>query len=492
MGKKLWRAISAVLLVLATMAFTAPASAQIRPDVVDQSNLDEVSKAWGCGGCARNNLFGQQFVPQADNVSVVDLMFEGDSVEPHTADVTVTLRSSHTDPNALGSATTTITTLVYPSGSLNDTYATTGKFVFDPPVVVTPGVQYFLEVDVPSQDVRIHGTNNTYSDGDVWFSGAFRTNRDLRFRTYTRSGYQPPPEPPTISSGVDVTAEASGPTGATVTYVAPTAVDDAGAALSVTCAAPSGSTFALGDTAVTCSATDAIGQVASTQFTVTVSDTVAPDITVPNDIEVTVSSAPTTVDFQATAVDVVDGDVVTSCSAASGSSFNEGVTTVTCEATDAALNSASDSFTVSVVVAVAAAPLDELITDLETLADSNSGGAERQLNRAIASIERAQAHLAASPTQPSAAIVDLRIAVGQLYWADVFGVDDAAIDAAYDVLEAQARTIATDAIQDAVDRGGRSRRIDLANRLVDRGDGQNSTNRAMASYQWAAYYAARA
>lgn len=495
MGRKLWLSISAALLMLATLAVATPASGQLQTDdAVDQSNL-EASFAWGCGGCARNNLFGQQFVPQGNNVSAVEIMFNGDSVEPHTADVTVTVRNSETDPDALGSATTTITTLVYPSGSLNDTYATTGLFVFDPPVPVTAGVQYFLDVDVPSQDVRIHGTNNTYSDGDVWFSGAFRTNRDLRFRTYTRTGYQPPPPPPpappVVSTIADITAEATGSTGAAVTYVAPTAVDGSGAALPVTCVAPSGSTFALGDTTVSCSATDALGQTGSSQFIVTVADTVAPDVTVPSDISVTVASAPTTVDFAASATDVVDGDVAATCSPASGSSFASGDTIVTCVASDAAQNGASESFTVSVVV-VAAAPLDALVADLETLAAANSGAAERQVNRAIASIERAQAHLAASPAQPSAAIVDLRIAVAQLYWADAFGADDAAIDAAYDVLRDQARVIASDAVQAAVDRGGNADRIARANRLITIGDSQNSTTGAMARYQWAAYWAVRA
>lgn len=491
MGRKLWRSISAALLIFAMLAVATPASGQLQTDdTIDQSNL-EASFAWGCGGCARNTLFGQQFVPQGDNVSAVEIMFNGDSVEPHTADVTVTLRNSDTDPNALGSSTTTITTLVYPSGSLNDTYATTGLFVFDPPVPVTAGVQYFLDVDVPSQDVRIHGTNNTYSDGDVWFSGAFRTNRDLRFRTYTRTGYQPPLSPPVVTSVADVTAEATGPTGAAVTYVAPTAVDGSGAALPVTCVAPSGSTFALGDTLVTCSATDAVGQTESSQFTVTVADTVAPDVTVPSDISVTVASAPTAVNFVASATDVVDGGVVTTCSPASGSSFVSGDTTVTCVASDAAQNSASESFTVSVAV-VAAAPLDALIVELEELAAASTGGAQRQVNRAIASIERAQAHLAASPAQSSAAIVDLRLAVAQLYWADLSGADSASIDAAYDVLRDQARVIASDAVQAAVDRGGNANRIARANRLITAGDSQTGTGRAMAYYQWAAYGAVRA
>jgi HYR domain len=76
-------------------------------------------------------------------------------------------------------------------------------------------------------------------------------------------------------SGVpsDMSVDATGPDGAPVTYAAPTAVDeDTPATASVSCSPSSGSTFAIGVTTVTCTATDAddLNSPVSQSFTVTV------------------------------------------------------------------------------------------------------------------------------------------------------------------------------------------------------------------------------
>ena len=60
------------------------------------------------------------------------------------------------------------------------------------------------------------------------------------------------------------------------------------------------------------------------------------------------SAAGAVVTFSASATDIVDGSVAVSCTPASGSTFAPGTTTVNCTATDAAGNTASGSFTVSV------------------------------------------------------------------------------------------------------------------------------------------------
>ncbi len=145
-----------------------------------------------------------------------------------------------------------------------------------------------------------------------------------------------------------ITIEATGPTGAPVTFTA-TAVDAVSGAVAVTCTPASGSTFPLGTTTVTCTATDAAGNTASGSFTVTVGDTTAPTLTLPPNLtrEATgPSGAPVT--FTATAVDAVSGAVAVTCTPASGSTFPLGTTTVTCTATDAAGNTAAGSFTVTV------------------------------------------------------------------------------------------------------------------------------------------------
>jgi hypothetical protein len=78
--------------------------------------------------------------------------------------------------------------------------------------------------------------------------------------------------PPVIAvpPPAEVTVAATSASGATVTYqIAATDNADTGA-IEVTCDRPSGSTFAIGTTLVTCTATDAAGNRTTTSFTVTV------------------------------------------------------------------------------------------------------------------------------------------------------------------------------------------------------------------------------
>lgn len=75
--------------------------------------------------------------------------------------------------------------------------------------------------------------------------------------------------PPTIAVPGHITANATGPDGATVAYTA-TASDDLDPDPVVRCAPSSGSLFAIGDTPVECAATDTGGNRANASFTVTV------------------------------------------------------------------------------------------------------------------------------------------------------------------------------------------------------------------------------
>lgn len=81
----------------------------------------------------------------------------------------------------------------------------------------------------------------------------------------------PDTTPPTITCPADMTVEATSPAGAEVTFT-PIARDDRDPFPIVSCTPPSGSTFPLGTTTVTCTATDASGNSASCSFTVTVAD----------------------------------------------------------------------------------------------------------------------------------------------------------------------------------------------------------------------------
>jgi hypothetical protein len=145
-----------------------------------------------------------------------------------------------------------------------------------------------------------------------------------------------------------MTAEATGPSGAAVIFSA-SALDIVDGAITPSCSPASGSTFPLGTTTVTCTASDAAGNTGSKDFTVTVVDTTPPVLTLPSNMTVSAASASgAIVTYTASASDIVDGSVAVSCSPASGSNFAPGTTTVNCSATDAAANTASGSFTVSV------------------------------------------------------------------------------------------------------------------------------------------------
>jgi hypothetical protein len=155
--------------------------------------------------------------------------------------------------------------------------------------------------------------------------------------------------PPAITVPADFTAEATGPSGAAVTF-ATSASDIVDGAVAPTCSASSGDTFPLGSSTVTCSATDAAGNTATASFTITVVDTTPPTVTVPADITTDPTSLGGAVVTYGgeSGSDLVDGPVSVSCVPPSGSLFRFGPTTVTCSATDAAGNTGSGTFTVTV------------------------------------------------------------------------------------------------------------------------------------------------
>ena len=95
---------------------------------------------------------------------------------------------------------------------------------------------------------------------------------------------------PVVTVPANITTPATGPSGATVTYTA-TANDDRDGPLTPTCTPPSGSTFPVGTTTVTCTATDAAGNTGTNTFTVTVTPAV------PNkaDLKITLTAPATTV-----------------------------------------------------------------------------------------------------------------------------------------------------------------------------------------------------
>ena len=111
--------------------------------------------------------------------------------------------------------------------------------------------------------------------------------------------------PPVIAVPANLTAEATGPNGARVSFSvsATDAVDGARTALPDHA---SGSIFPLGTTTVNVSAGDAHGHTASSSFTVTVRDTTPPVITAPGNLTATSTSpAGAVVSFTVSATDTV-------------------------------------------------------------------------------------------------------------------------------------------------------------------------------------------
>jgi HYR domain len=117
----------------------------------------------------------------------------------------------------------------------------------------------------------------TYTDpqiqGSVTFSAAEASS--FRFDQEQASVVQFPAvydmSPPVISVPAPITVNATSPAGAAVNYVvSATDPDNLSSQLTVTCSPVSGSTFTIGVTTVSCSASDPAGNTASARFNITV------------------------------------------------------------------------------------------------------------------------------------------------------------------------------------------------------------------------------
>jgi lysophospholipase L1-like esterase len=148
----------------------------------------------------------------------------------------------------------------------------------------------------------------------------------------------------------DAVVEATGPLGAVVNFALPTGTDVADPDVSVICVPPSGSTFPIGTTTVTCTATDQAGDVTGASFTIRVRDATPPAfLSLPNlVVEATGASGAAVYYSQLRVVDLVDPAPSVTYSKPSGSTFPIGLTVVSCTASDLAGNLARAAFTVTV------------------------------------------------------------------------------------------------------------------------------------------------
>ena len=204
-------------------------------------------------------------------------------------------------------------------------------------------------------------------------SGSLFKNQ-ANFTLHVNAPAPPTNTPPSLSLSADKTVEASGPEGAAVSYDV-SAFDHEDGPLQASCSRAAGSIFALGLTQVNCSVTDSRGLSATGMFNVTVVDTIAPALALPDDkiVEATGANGAAIL-FSATASDLVDGDdVEVACGPSSGDSFALGTTTVNCTATDAHDNSASGSF--KITVEDTTAPTLDLPEDMTREATGPAGAA---------------------------------------------------------------------------------------------------------------------
>jgi len=172
-------------------------------------------------------------------------------------------------------------------------------------------------------------------------------------------------QPPSITCPANITvSNAPGTCGAVVNYPAPTISDNC-PGVTVIAVPASGSVFPVGTTTVTATATDAAGNTATCTFTVTVNDVQPPVLTCPANIVTSnapgqcgasvATPNPTNTDNCAVTVRTwtltgatTGASPLTGLNNVGTQTFNVGVTTVTYTSRDAAGNTATCTFTVTV------------------------------------------------------------------------------------------------------------------------------------------------
>jgi hypothetical protein len=157
---------------------------------------------------------------------------------------------------------------------------------------------------------------------------------------------------PVIVCPANITSPCAGSAGAGISFTA-AASDLCDANPLVTCNPPSGSTFALGVTTVSCIATDASRNRSECSFTVTVVDPLPPEIACPAGFAVLEDPAGegmAVITFPAPAAsDNCDISPPVACDPPSGSTLSVGVHVVTCTATDGSGQVASCTFSIQIV-----------------------------------------------------------------------------------------------------------------------------------------------
>jgi hypothetical protein len=232
-------------------------------------------------------------------------------------------------------------------GTLNGTSGTQFELQFFKSVCDPSGYgegRFLLGVSTVTTDANCNGAF-TVTFNETLGAGESVTATAVDPASHNTSEFSPCIQSCTISCPSNQTAHtgAGAQCGAIVNYPAPTTTGVCG---TVTCSPASGSFFAVGTTTVACSTTSGPG----CSFTVTVVDNTPPSISCPANITQTAAGAGSAVvvNYPSPAASDNCSNVTVSCSPPSGSAFSAGVTTVNCQASDAAGNTRACSFTVTV------------------------------------------------------------------------------------------------------------------------------------------------
>jgi len=165
---------------------------------------------------------------------------------------------------------------------------------------------------------------------------------------------------------VNISKEATSLHGTVVSYGLPVVSDAADPAPAVACQPATGSVFAVGDTAVSCTATDASGNSSSTGFAVSVTDTTVPVLALPADVSIEANAVLSTEALGAVTATDIFGATVANDAPAAG--FPLGTTTVTYTATDG--NGLTSTGTQTVTVVDTTAPVLTLPADVSVEANA--------------------------------------------------------------------------------------------------------------------------
>ncbi len=278
------------------------------------------------------------------------------TVPPTTTTAPPTTVPPTTTPTTIAKASQKITfTSSLPANAVvGGRYTATATASSGLPVTFSPGVGGGGTTPgactvTPSGSVTFTGAGRCVVAADQAGNGSFYPAETVT-QSFTIAA--PDTTPPTVHVPGPITVDAPADASGAVVSYSVSATDANPASPPVTCSQPSGSTFPIKTTRVTCSATDAAGNTGTGSFTVTVRDVTPPVVQVPAAITVdaTGSSGGALVDFVATATDNDTGKETpaVACSPESGSTFAIGTTTVACTARDAAGNTGTGSFTVTV------------------------------------------------------------------------------------------------------------------------------------------------